>query len=337
MNNRDYIAFAAFVAIVMGLPLFMTNEYYFGVLIFAALNCMACIGLSLLMGYAGQISIGHGAFVAVGAYAVGILTTRLAWSPWLGMGAGVIAAILIALVIGVPSLRLKGHYLAMATLGFASIIHIVAVAAVEITGGPAGILDIPGLKLFGMALDSDLRYYYFTWTVFCIGLFFAINLVKSRVGRGLMAIRGSEDGAMSAGINISRYKIQIFILSAVYAAVSGSLYACYVNYIDPGPFNIMYSVLLVTMVAVGGLHSLWGAVFGGILLSLLPELLSMASEIFSGIGFVYKPDYDMFVYGGILLFIMLFLPEGLAGGLSDIGSLGLKLLKGMSRRAGTHE
>jgi len=322
MPARDYIGYVIFVTGMMVLPFWITNEYYLGVLVFAAFNCMACIGLCLLMGYAGQISIGHGAFVAIGAYAAGILTTQLDWSPWLAMGAGVVAAVLIALLIGVPSLRLKGHYLAMATLGFASIVHIVSVAAINFTGGPAGLIDIPGITLFGFAIDTDYRYYYFAWTIFAIGLFFAINLVKSRVGRGLRAIHGSEDAAMSVGVNITRYKIQIFILSAVYAAVSGSLYAYYVNYIDPGPFDIMYSILLVTMVAVGGLHSLWGAVTGGILLSLLPELLSMASDTFSGIGIAYKPDYDTLIYGGILLFIMLFMPEGLFGGLADSGTDG---------------
>lgn len=332
MPSRDYIGYAVFVAGMMILPCWITNEYYLGVLVFAAFNCMACVGLCLLMGYAGQISIGHGAFVAIGAYAAGILTTRLGWSPWLAMGAGVAGAVFIALLIGVPSLRLKGHYLAMATLGFASIVHIVSVAAINVTGGPAGIIDIPRIKLFGVVIDSDFRYYYFAWIVFAIGFFFAINLVKSRVGRGLRAIHGSEDAAMSVGVNITRYKIQIFILSAVYAAVSGSLYAYYVNYIDPGPFDIMYSVLLVTMVAVGGLSSLWGAVSGGILLSLLPELLSMAADTFSGIGIAYKADYDTLIYGGILLFIMLFMPEGLFGGLAALGSWVWKSMTGMAGR-----
>ncbi|NOY70544.1 MAG: branched-chain amino acid ABC transporter permease [Deltaproteobacteria bacterium] len=332
MQGKDYIGFSVFVIFMLALPHWISNDYYLGVLVFTAFNCMACVGLCLLMGYAGQISLGHGAFVAIGAYAAGILTTHLGWSPWLAMGAGVLAAVFIALVIGVPSLRLKGHYLAMATLGFASIVHIVSVAAIDITNGPAGIIDIPRIKLFGFALDSDIRYYYFVWIIFAVGLFFAINLVKSRVGRGLRAIHGSEDAASAVGVNITRYKIQIFILSAVYAAVSGSLYAYYVNYIDPGPFDIMYSVLLVTMVAVGGLHSLWGAVAGGILLSLLPELLSMAADTFAGVGIAYKPDYDTIVYGGILLFIMLFMPEGLFGGISTLGSLVFKAIARMAGR-----
>lgn len=301
---------------VLILPYWMRNEYYLGVLVFTAFNCITCIGLCLLTGYAGQISLGHGAFVAIGAYASAILTTRLGWSPWAAMAAGVGFAIIVAILVGVPSLRLKGHYLAMATLGFASIVHIVAVAAIGLTNGPSGIVNIPRISFFGYALDSDIKYYYFAWIIFAIALYLAINLTKSRVGRGLRAIHGSEDAASATGVNTSAYKIRIFILSAVYAAVSGSLYAYYVNYIDPGPFGIMFSVLLITMVAVGGMNNIWGAICGAILLSLLPELLSMASDYFQVFGIAYKPDYDTLVYGGILLLIMLFLPEGLFGGFS---------------------
>ncbi len=256
------------------IPFLVTNDYYLGVLIFTAFNCLACIGLCLLMGYAGQISIGHGAFIAIGAYTSGILTSKFAWSPWLAMLCGILLVIVIAFCLGIPALRLKGHYLAMATLGFASIVHIVAVAAVDLTGGPSGLVSIPRLDLFGYVLKSDTQYFYFSWGVVALGVYIAFNLINSRVGRGLQAIHGSEDAAASLGINITSYKVQIFILSAVFASVSGSLYAYYMNYIDPGPFDVSHSVLLVTMVAVGGLHNIWGALIGAIVLSLLPEFLS---------------------------------------------------------------
>lgn len=316
MAGRDYIGFFVLIALVLGMPHLVGNAYYIGVLVFAAFNCLACIGLCLLMGYAGQISLGHGAFIAIGAYASGLLTTKLGWSPWTAMAAGALASMAVAFAVGVPTLRLKGHYLAMATLGFASIIHIAAVAAVDLTGGPAGVLGIPRIAFFGFRLDSDLQYYYFAWTAVVIGLYLAFNLIDSRVGRGLRAIHGSEAAAAAAGVNTALYKIQVFAVSAVYAAVSGSLYAYYVNYIDPGPFDVMHSVLLVTMVAVGGLHHLWGAVVGALLLSLLPEMLSFAAEPLQDLGIEYKTDYDILVYGGILLLIMLFLPEGLFAGLA---------------------
>ncbi len=318
MGRKDYIGLSGVILFIAIIPLLISNDYYIGVLVFAAFNCLACIGLSLLMGYAGQISLGHAAFIGIGAYSSGFLTVRMGWSPWAAVGAGVIIVIIIALIVGVPALRLKGHYLAMATLGFGSIVHIVAVAAVDYTGGPAGLNDIPALSVFGFELNTDTRFYYFSWAVVAIGLFFALNLIHSRMGRALRSIHGSEDAAESVGVNTARYKIQIFILSAVYSSVSGSLYAYYVSYIDPGPFGVMHSVLLVTMVAVGGMHRVWGAVIGAALLSLLPEFLSFSSEYFMIIGLEYNQDYDTLIYGSILLSIMLFLPEGLMDG---IGSL----------------
>lgn len=321
MKGKDSAGFLALIIAIIATPFLVTNDYYLGVLIFTAFNCLACIGLCLLMGYAGQISIGHGAFVAIGAYTSGILTAKLAWSPWIAMLCGIILVIVIAFCLGIPALRLKGHYLAMATLGFASIVHIVAVAAVDLTGGPSGIVNIPRLDLFGYVLNSDRQYFYFSWAVVALGVYIAFNLINSRVGRGLQAIHGSEDAASSLGINITSYKVQIFILSAVFSSISGSLYAYYVNYIDPGPFDVMHSVLLVTMVAVGGLHNIWGALIGAIVLSLLPEFLSFLSDYLQVLGIQYQPDYDTLVYGGILLIIMLFLPEGIFKGIDS--TLGL--------------
>jgi branched-chain amino acid transport system permease protein len=315
MNAKDYLGIGVLAAAVAVMPYAVGNEYYLGVLVFTALNCLTCIGLCLLLGYAGQISLGHSAFVAVGAYSSAILTTRYGFSPVAAMGIGIALSVAIAVVVGLPTLKLKGHYLAMATLGFAEIVHIVTVAAVDVTGGPSGVSGIPRLSLFGFELDSDTKYFYFSWAMVILGLFLAVNLIHSRVGRGLQAIHGSEDAASSLGVNITWDKIKVFALSAAFASVSGSLYSHYVLYIDPGPFDVMHSVLLITMVAVGGIHSIWGAVTGAVLLSLLPEGLSFLSEGLSKFNIQYKTDYDTLIYGGILLMIMLFLPEGLFDGI----------------------
>ncbi|ABW66645.1 branched-chain amino acid ABC transporter permease [Desulfosudis oleivorans] len=335
MGIRHYIGLLVLLLLIAATPLAVRNDYYLGLLVFAGLNCLACIGLSLLMGYAGQISLGHAAFIGIGAYVSGYLTVRMDVGIWPAMVAGVGACMLMALVIGVPALKLRGHYLAMATLGFGEIVYIVAVAAIGITGGPEGINSIPKLHLFNYVLKSDTRFFYFTWAMVFLGLFFALNLIHSRVGRGLMAVHGSEDAAGSLGVNTARYKIQVFVLSAVYAGLAGCLYAHYVNYIDPGPFGVMHSVLLVTMVAVGGIHHIWGAVGGALFLSLLPDMLSLLSEYFEGTGIQYRSDYDTLVYGAILLLVMLFLPEGIAGGLNDL----LKKAKQMVRpgTAGTEK
>ncbi|MDO9263689.1 MAG: branched-chain amino acid ABC transporter permease [Desulfosalsimonadaceae bacterium] len=327
MRGKNSAGLIALIFMVIVLPHVITNDYYLGALIFTGLNSLACIGLCLLMGYAGQISIGHGAFVAIGAYGAGILTANFAWSPWLAMGCSVLMAVVVAIILGIPALRLKGHYLAMATLGFASIVHVVSVAAVDLTGGPSGIVNIPRPDLFGCLLQTDIRYFYFVWGVVIIGIYCAFNLIDSRVGRGLRALHGSEDAAASLGIPVTWYKVQVFILSAVYASVSGSLYAYYVNYIDPGPFDISYSVLLVTMVAVGGLHNIWGALTGAIVLSLLPEFLSFISDYLRLFGIEYQQDYDTLVYGVILLLIMLFLPEGIFSGLRGALSRGFAVFR----------
>jgi branched-chain amino acid transport system permease protein len=315
MNGKNYLGIGVLATIIAILPFAVGNEYYLGVLVFTALNCLTCIGLCLLLGYAGQISMGYSAFVAIGAYSSALLTTRLGWNPWAAMGAGVAISMAVAVIVGLPTLKLKGHYLAMGTLGFASIVHVVLVAAVDVTGGPSGVSNIPRLGLFGFELNTDTRYFYFSWALVLLGLYLAVNLIHSRVGRGFQAIHGSEDAASSLGVNITVDKIKIFVLSAMFASVSGSLYSHYVLYIDPGPFDVMHSVLLITMVAVGGIHSIWGAVTGAVLLSLLPEGLSFLSEGLAKYNIAYKTDYDTLIYGGILLVIMLFLPEGLFDGL----------------------
>ena len=314
-GTKNIMGLCFLTGIVAILPYLIRNDYYIGIFVFTAINCLPCIGLSLLMGYAGQISLGHAAFVGIGAYTSAILTVSLGWSPWLAMFCGILLSITTALLVGIPSLRLKGHYLAMASLGFASIMHIISVAAVDLTGGPAGISDIPQFSLLGWDLNNDVKFYYFSWGLVILGMFFALNLINSRIGRGLLAIHGNEEAAAAAGVNTARAKLRIFIISAVYASVAGSLYAGYVNYIDPGPFDVMHSVLLVTMVAVGGMHNVWGALSGALLLSVLPEFLSFSSDFFQDYGIAYQPDYDTLIYGSILLLIMLFLPEGLLAGL----------------------
>jgi branched-chain amino acid transport system permease protein len=335
MGAKHYIGLLVLLLVIVVTPLAVRNDYYLGMLVFAGLNCLACIGLSLLMGYAGQISLGHAAFIGIGAYVSGYLTVKMGVGIWPAMVAGVGACVVMALAIGFPALKLKGHYLGMATLGFGEILYIVAVAAVGVTGGPEGINNIPRLHVFSYVFNSDTRFFYFTWALVMAGLFFALNLIHSRVGRGLMAVHGSEDAAGSLGVNTARYKIQVFVLSSIYAGIAGCLYAHYVNYIDPGPFGVMHSVLLVTMVAVGGIHHIWGAVGGAVFLSLLPELLSMLSESFEGTGIQYQSDYDTLVYGAILLLVMLFLPEGIAGGLNSLARKARKLVD--SRGAGAEK
>lgn len=303
MNRNRYVPILIFAAGILFIPLFIKSPYYLSILVFIGIYSITTLGLNLLMGYAGQISLGHGAFFGIGAYTSGILTVYYHLPISVAFIAALIITAAIAYLIGVPSLRLKGHYLAMATLAFGEIVNIVLNAAVDLTGGPSGFGEIPRIQLFGLILDSELKYFYFVWILFIIFFILTSNLINSRVGRALRSMHGSELAATAMGVNVAQLKVQVFILSALVASVSGSLYVHFVTFISPTTCNIMFSILLVMMVVVGGMANVWGCVLGAALLTILPEYL----RVFE--------DYDIIVYGFILLFIIMFLPGGLTQGI----------------------
>jgi branched-chain amino acid transport system permease protein len=291
------LIFAGAVALMSALR----NPYYIGVLIFFGINLIITVGLSLLMGYAGQISLGQAGFFGLGAYTTGVLTVKAHLPLYLSFPAAVFLTAGVAAVVGIPTLRLKGHYLAMATLGLGEIVHIVFNEFLRLTGGPSGFGNIPLVRLFGMELDNDYKYFVFVWGVVAVIVFLSLNLVNSRIGRALKAIHKDETTAAALGIHTSRLKLLIFVLGAGYAAVAGFLYSHYVTYLSPGSFGLGFSVLLVTMVAIGGMENIWGAFIGTAVLSILPEYLR------------FFKDYDILIYGSILMAIMLLRPEGLYG------------------------
>jgi branched-chain amino acid transport system permease protein len=301
------VGLAIFAVGVALLPFALPNEYYLTVLIVAGFHAILALGLNLLMGYAGQVSLGHAAFYGLAAYTTGVLTARFHWPVPAGIAAGIALVLLIAAGIAVPTLRLKGHYLAMGTLGFGIIVYIVLNEATDLTGGPSGLTSIPKLGMAGVSVASDRAFYYVVWGVVLILFLLAQNLVRSRLGRALRAIHTSETAAAVLGVDTERYKIGVFILSAVYAAVAGALYAHYVTFVSPGSFGFHTSVQLVTMVVLGGMGSLWGAVAGATFLTVLPEALRAIE------------DYDILLYGGLLVLCMMFLPGGLAEGAQRLG------------------
>ncbi len=293
-----------FAAVIAILPLLFPENYYVtvvGVTMF--FNVILAVGLNLFMGYAGQISLGHAAFFGLGAYSSAILTTKFGFNPWLAMGAGVALVWIVSYLVAKPILRLKGHYLAMATLGFGIIIHIFLVQYDTLTGGPDGLSSIPELSIFGWPINSDLRWYAVSATVMLLSILFSLNIVASRHGRALQAVHGSEVAAETMGIDTSRVKVHIFVISAVMAAVTGSLFVHEQAFISPDSCSFFFSIELVTMVVLGGMASTFGAVFGAAILTYLPEFL------------VVFQDFKVLIFGGILMFIMIFLPEGLFVGL----------------------
>jgi branched-chain amino acid transport system permease protein len=207
MGKNNYIKCAFFILIIVLLPVFVHNQYFLSVLVFAGIYATVAIGLSMLMGYAGQISLGHAGFFAIGGYSSAILTKMYHFHPLAAMIVGVILSTLGALLIGLPSLRLREHYLAMATLGFGEIIYVSSGAAVSLTEGPSGFSGVPSMALFGFTFKSELSKYFLVWIIAFIILIISLNIIHSRVGRALRSIHGDEIAANAMGVNIAKYKI----------------------------------------------------------------------------------------------------------------------------------
>jgi branched-chain amino acid transport system permease protein len=297
------------LALSMGmLPLLVHTPYALSTLVLVGIYAIVTIGLCLLMGYAGQVSLGQAAFYGLGAYGSAILTTKLHWSPWLGIVAAAAATGFIAYLVGMPILRLRGHYLAMGTLALGVIVFIVLNEWKPVTGGPTGLPGVPRLAIGSLVLKEDLAYYYLVWICVLLALASALNIVNSRFGRALRAIRDSDLAAESLGVDLARFKLQVLVTSAIYASVAGSLYAHYMTFVSPTAFDFNTSVRLLLMATVGGLSSIWGAPFGAagvVLLSLaLRELLPLLTGGGSG-------EQQTVAYGVLLVVIMIFMPEGL--------------------------
>jgi len=289
---------AALAAIVAAGPLVFPNNYFYDVAILAALNAIVCVGLNLLVGYAGQISLGHAGFFGLGAYGSAILASKYGWPSIAAMAAAVAAVAVLAYLIGRPILRLRGHYLAMATLGFGIIISLVVANEDRLTGGPDGLTVVP-LTVFGFALQGERVWYWIVGVALVAAVWLALNLIDSPTGRGLRALHGSEVGAAVAGVDAARHKVLVFVVSAVFAAVAGALNAHYAGFITPSKVSFLHSIELVTMVVFGGMASTFGAVVGAAVLTALPQLLT-----------VFK-DYEMVVFGAVMMGTMIFMPKGL--------------------------
>jgi len=304
-TDKTGIQLVGFSLAILLFPFFARQvsffEHYVDVMVFVGINSLITMGLCLLMGYAGQISLGHASFFGLGAYISGVATTRYGMDPWVCVFLGVFVSAGVALVIGGPSLKLRGHYLAMATLAFCIIVTTVFNENVAITGGPDGLAFIPGISLFGYSLDSVTKYYYFVWGVVLAVLMVCLNVIRSRVGHALRSIHDSESAASSVGVNVAKYKVHVFVWSAVMASFAGSLYAHYLNFINPSSFNLFVSIKLLIMIVLGGMYSLWGGIVGAMLVTFLGyEWLH------------YFEDAEVVVYGLIVLVIIIFMPGGLA-------------------------
>jgi branched-chain amino acid transport system permease protein len=298
MHKNAYLGLGLVIAVLLVLPFILPNSYYMDLAIRMAINAIIVIGLNLLIGFAGQISLGHAGFLGIGAYASAVLPTHFGFHPLLAMAAGAAATAVIAGLVAKPIFKLKGNYLAMATLGLGIIINIALRNEAQWTGGPDG-MAVPAFALFGIELSSDKQWYWVVAALLVISVWASLNIIDSPFGRALRALHGSEVASQVVGVNIVRYKVSIFVLSAVFASIMGSITAHYIGFVTPNFSDFFHSIELVTMVVVGGMASVFGSIVGAVLLTALPQALAT----FEG--------WETVVFGSVLMLCMIFLPKGL--------------------------
>ena len=293
---------------VAALPL-LGNVFAETVMALAGLFAIVAVGLNLLFGYAGKISFGHNAFMTMGAYASGILTTGFGLAPVGAMLAGAVGTGLVALALGAPILRLRGHYLAMATLALGQVTIIVSTRWTEVTGGLTGIPGVPDFRVLGLVFDTKTKMYYLIWAVALGGFLLSFRVIDSRFGRALRALGAHEPAAEALGVPVVRCRVQVFVLSAMYAAVAGSLYAHFLNYVNGTFFDLPVMVELMAMLVVGGIGTRWGPIVGAVPLMWLSQSLGRYA------------DYSLLIFGMLYGLALLFLPRGLCGELSAWAAL----------------
>jgi branched-chain amino acid transport system permease protein len=298
MQKNTYLGLYLVIANLLVLPFVLPNSFYLDLVIRMAINAVIVLGLNLLIGFAGQISLGHAGFLGIGAYASAVLPTHFGWHPLLAMGAGALATGLLAALLARPIFKLKGHYLAMATLGLGIIINIVLRTEAALTGGPDG-MAVPAFSLAGFELASDKHWYWVVALLLSVSVWASLNLIDSPFGRALRALHGSEVASQVAGVDVVRYKVSIFVISAVFASLMGSITAHYVGFVTPNFADFFHSIELVTMVVIGGMASVYGSLVGAVLLTALPQALTSLE------------GWETVAFGAILMTCMIFMPRGL--------------------------
>lgn len=293
-----------FTALLAGAALvvyaFVSGGYLLTVLGFTAIYAIFVTGLNFFMGYTGQVSFGQNAFAALAGYASAILTTAYGWSALAALPVGVIGAGVLAVVVGYPTLRLRGHYLAMATLALGLIAYEIAVQWDVVTKGYMGITGIPALGIGKWELASERQSLAALLVVLAAAVWIAARLKASRFGTALAAIAGSEEAAQALGIDVARYKLIAFVVAAVYAAVAGALFVHFVGFVSPEVYGLHMVILGFTMLYVGGIGTVYGPVIGALIISLLPETFR---------GF---KEYQDLAYGAALILLLIYAPKGLA-------------------------
>lgn len=301
MGKKKIILLAIIFAIVITAPLYVTNIYYLHLINLSGVYALVTIGLNLLSGYTGQTSMGQAGFFAIGTYVAALMMMNFKLPFLLALIIGVIAAAVCGLIISIPTMKLSGPYLVLATVGFGEIIRLVLINWIPVTRGAAGLTGIPFPQFFGYKITSESQFFYLILFFVIFGVYIATRLAKSKIGRTLSAIRDDEIAAAAMGVPVNRYKIAAFVISAMFAGLAGGVFGSFSGVTSPDNFTFDDSVAFLCMSVIGGNRTILGGVFGALLLTVISEFL----RVFQGTRLI--------IFGLILVFTVIYMPNGLIG------------------------
>ncbi len=301
MNKRFKQVLPILLVLVVALliPVMTKNNYYIMLADQAIINIIAVLGLNFITGLTGQVNLGMAGTFAAGAYTSALMSTQLGWNNWIGVFCSVIVGIIVGYVLGYPSLRIRGIYLTLTTIGFGEIMRLLLTNLADITGGTQGVISIPSLSILGYELNTSSKMFYFLLAVLLIMAWMASRIINGKWGRAFKAVRDNDTAVESVGINISKVKLRSFILSSAFTAFAGGLYSHLMGYINPSDFTFDMSTKFLMMLMLGGIGSIAGCIIGGTTITVLPELLR------------FMQDYYWLVFSVIVLFCIMVLPYGI--------------------------
>lgn len=302
MKNKTsifkWLLFLVLAVVVLGFPFVATTPYQIHILNLAGIYILLSFGLNIAMGYAGQFNLAMGALWGVGSYTAAILNTKLGTPFWLTLPAAIIVTSLIGALVGLPSLKVRSHYLAIVTIGLGQVINILLLNLEDFTGGALGIGNIQKPTLFGLKIGDDKSFYFLILIMVILGYLLARQIVGHRIGRAFRAIRDDYQAAKAMGVNLAYYQILAFVISAAYAGVAGALFAHLNSYISPDIYEFKSTLFVMTMTMVGGMGNLIGSIGGGLALPILNEYLRVIK------------DWQKVAYGLSIMIVVLFMPGG---------------------------
>lgn len=308
ISNRGHLPrpVLAILVVLCFLPLFVKDQFFIHLAVSFAIYCALATSLNLVVGYAGQVSFAHAAFFGIGAYTSALLALKWGWNFWFGMLSSFFLVTILAFLVGIPTLRLRGSYLTICTMGLQLIVDTLILKWVKLTNGPMGLTGIPSPKFFGISLADPANYYYLAYLWLFLNILLLWRVEASRIGFEMLAIREDEDAARATGVNSGALKLWAFSVSAGLAGATGAVYAHYIGSIDPSPFKLSFSSIILVMVIMGGRGTILGGAVGALALSLIPEWLR------------FLQNYRMIMYGLAMILLIMYMPKGLLGWFSGI-------------------